>query len=270
MIHILNTGFLEYLDSLELYQDGKVEGNHLILFIFNAIFASTEDWDYAKYFGGYDTLRHGKYLASQGGLNISRVELLLWYLWKDRHTFLAISMHIGQGRQWSPLFFVFTHFILAHRYVTLSIYFPLLKIIRRGDSIGQILDLSHRYSLSATEFYDRIIAWLTCSPLNREPSSSLQINQPVDRHDSVLIAHLFVREIHPETNAAAGLAFCALMPRISEFGFSKITSETCFLAGYCAEAVSCRLIFHLTTWPAEIFSTLTLMEISTHLFNFIV
>lgn len=87
----------------------------------------------------------------------------------------------------------------------------------------------------------------------------------------MLLAHLLVREIHPDTNANPNpcLAFCTLMPRIIEFGLSKITSDTFFLAGYCAEAVSYRLAFHMATWPAEIFSTSTFLEIGSHLFFFV-
>ncbi|KAF8598280.1 hypothetical protein BDV93DRAFT_339722 [Ceratobasidium sp. AG-I] len=254
LVHVVNTGLLEFLGCLDDYQDGKVVEEELESYIFKAVFAATEEWNFANFFGGYDVLRQGSFLEPQGGLNILIVELLLWYLWNDRHTFLAINVHMGHRRQWATLFFVFVHFILAHR---------------RGDFVGQILDLSHRYSLSATSFYDQTIAWLACCPMNHEPLSTLQSSLPVDQHDSVLITHLFVREIHPATNSTTNMIFCVLMPKIAAFGFSKIISETSFMAGYCAEAVSCRLISHLAAWPAEIFRTLTLMELSAHLFHFV-
>lgn len=131
------------------------------------------------------------------------------------------------------------------------------------------MDLSHRYSLLTTAPYDQCLAWIICTYLNQQSSESLYTNQPIDKYDSALLIHLFVQEVHPNTNLSGGLAFNKMMPRTIQFGLSKITADTFFLGGICAAAVSARLILYLIAWPAEISNTVAVVEIGSHLYYYI-
>lgn len=117
--HVVNAGLLAYLDSLDRYQDGAIDGTSLLQYIFQALIPSTEKWNFADFFGGHEILRRGGFMTSQGGFTISRAERLLWHLWKDRHTLLALNVHMGPGHQWATLFFVLVHSVLAQGYVPL-------------------------------------------------------------------------------------------------------------------------------------------------------
>lgn len=110
-----------HLDSLYRYQDGEIDGTGLLKYLFHALVASTEEWDFASFFGGYGKIRRGSLMESQGGFTIPRAQLLLWHMWKDRHAMLAIGVHMGPGCQWATLFFVLVHCVLAQGYVTLQL-----------------------------------------------------------------------------------------------------------------------------------------------------
>lgn len=129
MSHIVNAGLLALLDSLDRYQDGFVDGDELLQYVFQALINSTSEWNFEAFLGGYEMIRQGDLMASQGGFTVSRMEGLLYHLWEDRHTFLAICVHMGPGRQWAGLFFVLVHSLLAQGYVLLILFLDIAQRI---------------------------------------------------------------------------------------------------------------------------------------------
>lgn len=111
--HVADAGLLALLDSLDCYQNGFVDGDELLLYITQAVVNSNSEWNFEASLGGYETIRRGELMASQGGFPISRAEDLLSHLWEDRHTFLAIGAHMGPGRQWTGIFFLLVHSLIA-------------------------------------------------------------------------------------------------------------------------------------------------------------